>query len=137
MNLEIRPLKEEDYEDILCKWWKEWNWTSPPSREFLPNNGTGGYIVYDGDTAIVAGFLYDTNSSVAWCDWIISNINYTDRTNRKEAIEFLINTITEYARGLKKQYMYANNTSQPLINIYKNLGYKQGSTSITELIKTL
>jgi len=137
MNLEIRILKEEDYEDILCKWWKEWNWTSPPSREFLPNNGTGGYIVFDGETPIVAGFLYDTNSSVAWCDWIISNINYTDRPNRRKAIEFLINTITECAKGLKKKYMYANNTSQPLINIYKNLGYKEGSTSTTELIKIL
>jgi len=136
MDLKIRALKESDYEDILCKWWEEWSWKNPPSKAFLPENGAGGYIVFDDDIPIVAGFLYDTNSSVAWCDWIISNINYKDRGNRQIALELLINTITEHARALNKQFMYANNTSHHLIKTYVKLGYKKGSTS-TELIKKI
>ena len=61
MNLNIIPLKESDYDNILCGWWTDWRWT-PPSRDFLPDNGKGGFIVYDGDIPVCAGFMYDTNS---------------------------------------------------------------------------
>ena len=78
MQLSIEPLQEGDYEAILCQWWKDWRWT-PPSREFLPENGMGGFIVYDGEIPICAGFMYITNSKATWCDWIISNLKYKDR----------------------------------------------------------
>ena len=35
MKLNIIPLIAEDYENILCKWWKDWGWDSP-SKDFLP-----------------------------------------------------------------------------------------------------
>ena len=71
MNLNVKVLKEEDYDNILVNWWKDWRWT-PPSKDFLPDNGKGGYMVYEDDTPICAGFMYLTNSKVVWCDWIIS-----------------------------------------------------------------
>ena len=75
MQFNIRPLQEGDYENILCGWWRDWKWV-PPVKDFLPEDGTGGYIVYDGDIPVCAGFMYTTNSRAAWCDWIISNIEY-------------------------------------------------------------
>jgi hypothetical protein len=72
MDLEIRTLNSNDYDDILLKWWKDWGWDAP-LKDFLPDNGTGGLIVYDGDTPICAGFVYVTNSSAAWVDWIVSS----------------------------------------------------------------
>ena len=96
MKLNILPLKEGDYENILCNWWKEWRWT-PPSKDFLPENGMGGFIVYDGETPICAGFMYITNSQATWCDWIISNLKYKDRQKRKEALELLVKTISNKA----------------------------------------
>ena len=75
MNLKVRTLKDSDYDNILVKWWKDWRWT-PPSKEFLPENGKGGYIVYDNDIPVCAGFMYLTNSKAVWCDWIISNFKY-------------------------------------------------------------
>jgi len=83
MKLNILALKENDYEDILCKWWRDWRW-NPPKRDFLPENGTGGFIVYDGDVPVCAGFMYTTNSKAAWCDWIISNMEYKDRKKEKK-----------------------------------------------------
>ena len=58
MQLSIEPLQEGDYEDILCKWWKDWRWT-PPSKDFLPENGTGGFMVFDSGTPVCAGFNLD------------------------------------------------------------------------------
>jgi len=85
MKLYVRPLIAEDYDKTLRQWWFDWRWT-PPSRDFLPENGNGGFIVYDGETPVCAGFMYETNSKAVWCDWIISNIKYKDRNNRKEAL---------------------------------------------------
>jgi hypothetical protein len=35
MKFNIRVLVENDYDDILVPWWKEWGWT-PPVRDWLP-----------------------------------------------------------------------------------------------------
>ena len=70
----IRYLKQEDY-NLLCDWWKEWNWDIPP-RDFLPENGTGGFMVEKDGNPVIAGFIYFTNSAVAWSEFIISDKNY-------------------------------------------------------------
>ena len=88
MQLNIRKLKESDW-DTLCSWWDEWpEWQSPP-RDFLPNNGAGGLMV-EKDVPIVAGFIYYTNSKAALLEGIISNPNYRE-ADRKQAIAILIN----------------------------------------------
>ena len=134
MKLNIIKLKPTDYEDILCQWWKDWRW-DPPSRDFLPENGTGGYIVYDNDRPICAGFMYLTNSKAAWCDWIISDLRYKDRQKRAEALELLIETITNEAKKLEYKFVYALIKNKPLVNIYKRNGYKEGTTYTHEMIK--
>ena len=136
MSLNIIPLRKSDYDNILCGWWKDWRWT-PPSRDFLPDNGMGGFIVYDGDIPVCAGFMYDTNSKAVWCDWIISNINYRDRQRRKYALEMLISKISNEAALLGKKYIYALIKNQPLINTYKKVGFVEGSSYTKEMIKKL
>lgn len=136
MKLNVKPLKTTDYDDILCQWWKDWRW-NPPSKDFLPENGTGGYIVYDEDTPVCAGFMYTTNSKVIWCDWIISNIEYKDRTKRKKAIELLISHITNIAEKNGGKFVYALIKNKPLISVYKKLGYQEASTYTSEMIKSI
>lgn len=136
MSLYIRPLVATDYDSILLQWWSDWRWTAP-SRDFLPDNGTGGYMVYDGETPVCAGFMYETNSKAIWCDWVISNIKYKDRTKRKEALSLLIKTISEQARMLNKKYVYALIKNKPLINVYKKQGFMEGASYSHELIKVI
>ncbi len=136
MSLYIRPLVATDYDSILLQWWSDWRWTAP-SRDFLPDNGTGGYMVYDGETPVCAGFMYETNSKAIWCDWVISNIKYKDRTKRKEALSLLIKTISEQAKMLNKKYVYALIKNKPLINVYKKQGFIEGASYSHELIKVI
>ena len=136
MSLYIRPLVATDYDSILLQWWSDWRWTAP-SRDFLPDNGTGGYMVYDGETPVCAGFMYETNSKAIWCDWVISNIEYKDRTKRKEALSLLVKTISEQAIMLNKKYVYALIKNKPLINVYKKQGFIEGASYSHELIKTI
>jgi hypothetical protein len=135
MGFQARFLTENDYDNILCRWWSDWRWT-PPSKDFLPDNGNGGVIVSKYGTDICAGYLYFTNSKAVWVEFVVSNINYKDK-DRKQAIMFLVDTLTEYAKLNGAKYAYVSLKSQPLINKFIECGFQQGSVGCTELIKTL
>ena len=46
MEFNIRKLEPSDYNIYLVKWWKDWGWT-PPIKNFLPEEGTGGILISD------------------------------------------------------------------------------------------
>ena len=96
-KLLFRPLNEGDYETI-CSWWKWWRWAVLP-KDFLPNNGEGGFMIEKNNVPIVCGFLYLTNSKVAILEWIVSNPEYKDK-DRKQAIEKLLIDIEEFCKNI-------------------------------------
>lgn len=136
MELSVRPLNDTDYEDTLIEWWEQWNWEAP-MKDFLPDNGKGGVIVYDGDIPICAGFMYITNSKVAWVDWIISNKKYRIKEKRKEAIRLLIKSLEEISKYSGSKYGYALIKNQSLIKTYEELGWSKGGVYTSEMIKLL
>ena len=114
MELNIRELNENDYEEILVGWWKQWEWMAP-KKDFLPQDGKGGMIVYDGEIPVCAGFIYATNSKVAWVDWIISNKEYTKKPQRKDAIKLLVSSLTSICEISGNKYIYALIKNESLI----------------------
>ena len=136
MELYIRELNETDYDDILVGWWKQWGWEAP-QRDFLPNDGKGGIIIYDDETPVCAGFMYLTNSKVAWVDWIISNKEYTKKPQRKDAIKLLVSALTDICKKTGSKYVYALIKHTSLIETYEQLGYIKGDTYNSEMIKKL
>lgn len=134
MKFNTTPLQHEDYDNILKGWWKDWGWEAP-SRDFLPQDGQGGVMVWDGDTPVCAGFLYNTNSKVAWVDWIISNKEYKE--SRKEALSILIQTLTSVAKNLGNKFAYALIKHNGLIGVYEQQGYTTGDSYNKEMIKVL
>ena len=133
MIFEIRPLKEGDYEDILLQWWEDWGWEAP-QKDFLPDNGKGGMIVFDGEEPICAGFMYATNSSVTWVDWIVSSKTYRKKPHRKDAIKLLIESLTNVCKNSGAKYAYALIKNNGLIETYKNIGYTEGDSYTKEMI---
>ena len=136
MSLSIRPLRDNDYNEILINWWKDWGWT-PPLKDFLPESGTGGMIVYDEHIPVCAGFVYITNSAVAWIEFIISNKQYRKKPEKKMALKYLVEILTSVAEKSGKKYCYTLLKSKPLINIYKELGYVEGDSNALEMIKKI
>jgi hypothetical protein len=136
MGLYIRELQDTDYENILVGWWQQWGW-EPPQKDFLPNDGKGGIIVYDDEIPVCAGYMYLTNSKVAWVDWIISNKEYTKKPQRKDAIKLLVSALTEICKNTGSKYVYALIKSQSLIETYEKLGYIKGDSYTSEMIKAL
>jgi hypothetical protein len=135
-SLIVRALNEDDYEQVLTEWWRQWGWRAP-MRDFLPANGTGGVMVLDGDVPVCAGFMYLTNSKVAWVDWIISNREYTERDVRKKAIKLLVDSLTKMCKSTGAKYAYALIKNESLIKTYEDVGYFKGDSYANEMIKPL
>lgn len=136
MELTIRSLNESDYHNILVDWWIQWNW-EPPKKDFLPDDGKGGIIVYDGEIPIIAGFIYITNSKVSWVDWIISNKEYKIKEKRAEAKKMLIESLTNICKNSGSKYGYALIKNKALIKTYQDLGWSKGDVYTSEMIKLL
>lgn len=136
MELTIRQLNETDYDTILLKWWTDWGWKAP-EKDFLPDNGKGGLIVYDEEEPVCAGFIYMTNSKVAWVDWIISSKEYRKKPHRKEALKALVEALTSVSKDAGSGYGYALIKNKSLIEVYESLGYTKGDSYTSEMIKVL
>ncbi len=109
MKLNIRKIQHNDW-DTLVSWWLEWRyWEVAPPKDFLPDNGTGGFMVEKDGIPIVSGFLYFTNSQGVLLEWIVSNPNYRD-SDRKEAIILLIDTAEDFIKKQGKSYIFSKNT---------------------------
>jgi hypothetical protein len=136
MALIIRPLNENDYDNTLVQWWRNWGW-EPIDKEFLPEDGKGGLMVLDDEEPVCAGFMYATNSKVAWVDWIVSSDTYRKKPERSEAIKLLVETLTNICRNTGHKYSYALIKHPGLSELYEELGYVKGDKQVSEMIKLL
>lgn len=134
LMFDIRLLNENDYDELL-KWWK-WFRFPAPAREFLPEQGKGGIMVSKDGVNICAGFIYFTNSSIAWIEFIVSNPEYKD-SDRKEAIELLISELTEICRVKGYKVAFTSIKNENLINRFSSSGFIKASTNTTEMMKVI
>ena len=132
--MNMRKLTESDYE-ALCEWWKAWKWP-PVEKDFLPDNGTGGYVIEKDGLMIVAGFVYITNSKVALLEWIISNPEYRE-TDSDTAITCLIRAIETLIKDWGYKYVFSVGRTKALIERHKKLGYHVDETTSHEIVKIL
>ena len=136
MELKTRALQESDWE-TLVNWWNSWEeWGVYPSQEMLPLNGTGGLIVEDNGVPIVAGFLYLTNSKIAWLEWIISDKNYTG-LKKKEAIELLIKSLEDVAKSTGAGMIFSVAKNKSLLKIHGSMGYAIDEAPSYEISKKI
>lgn len=136
MEFNIRMLREDDYDNILVNWWKDWRW-APPPKDSLPLNGTYGYMVSKDDIDICAGFLYTSNSSIAFCEFVISNFHYKDKESRKGAIVFLIDSLCKAAKLDGYKYVWTCVKNPSLIKSYEQNDFLTSSPNCLEMIKIL
>ena len=81
-NYNVRQIVLEDYPTI-DKWHEQYGEKKPKSS-LLPLGGLGGFIIEKNQVPVAAIYLYVTNSSMGYFDFLISYIynGYDDRRNR-------------------------------------------------------
>jgi hypothetical protein len=133
MELNKRRLTLEDYATIV-KWWASWPDWEPLAQDLLPENGTGGIMIERNGIPVVAGFLYATNSKIAWMEWIVGN---PEERNKSEAIELLISSLEEWGIEGGFEVILSIGRSKSLIDKHKKLGYKVDDNPSYEIIKKI
>lgn len=74
----IRPVRVEDYVDLI-KWWESYDHVEVPSSDLLPNGGLGGLVIEKEGKAVMASFMYLTNSKMGYLDFLISDPDYKNK----------------------------------------------------------
>jgi hypothetical protein len=134
MKLQIRTLKESDWE-TMQSWWKAWGWPEV-TKELMPLEGLGGLMIEKDGVAIASGFLYLTNSKVAWTEWIVSDPEYRQE-DRAEALAMLVSGLEEIAISAGYKIILSVGRNKGLLNIHKELGYTVDDSPSYEISKKI
>ncbi len=133
--MKIRKLTEPDYE-VLVKWWKAYNFKSPPTKDILPENGKGGLIIEKNNKPIAACFIYDTNANVSWMAWPISDPQYRQE-DRDLLIETLLIAAEQISISMGNKLMMSIGRSKSMVNKHKKLGWSIDHNPAYEMIKLI
>lgn len=132
--LQTRLLTENDYETLVA-WWKA-NRFPAPAQEMLPLNGTGGIMVTKNGIDICAGFLYTTNSKIAWLEFIVANFEYREN-DRENAIKLLITNLCQIASDVDFKVVFTSVKHPSLINHFKDVGFSLDTDKSCEMVINL
>ena len=121
----IRPYTELDYW-TLAAWWTDHDWPCL-DPEMLPKTG---FIV----EGVCAGFLYKTDSKIAWLEYIISNPK-SDKEERNKGLDLVITELCNEAKKCGFEAIFTSSSHDKLINRYKNHGFISTDESMTHFIK--
>lgn len=126
-DIKIREFSEEDY-GLLSGWWESRGWGIPALRT-LPQTG---FIVND----CVAGFLYTTDSTIGWVEWIISDPK-AEGSNRDRSLDVLMGLLIEAGEMLGCDLLFTSLEHASLIERYKRHGFQVTDKGVTNLMRRI
>lgn len=132
MKLQVRKLIEKDW-SLLPQWWGAYN-QEPIERDFLPDNGLGGFMVCKENDPIAAMFLYTTNSKTAIPAVVVSDRYYKDN-DRSDALQLLVDFTKDFAKDMGFKYSFAWAKTGVLLDKYTKSGFTSMGSSHELLIK--
>lgn len=133
-----RLLETKDYL-TLVGWWTIQKFRIPDLDDLPITDGAiQGIMVYEDGVELCAGFIIDTNvKNGALIEYVVANFDVKDRLLRKEALNYLIEALSEIAKAMGKKYLFTTVKVDSLIERYEECGFQKGSTNVTEMIKRL
>jgi hypothetical protein len=132
MKLQVRKLIEKDW-SFLPQWWEAYD-QEPIQRDFLPDNGLGGFMVCKESDPIAAMFLYTTNSKTAIPAVVVSDRYYKDN-DRSDALQLLVDFTKNFAQDMGFKYSFAWAKTGILLDKYTKSGFTSMGSSHELLIK--
>ena len=113
-----------DYE-TLCMWWKQHEWLPVPVQ-CLPMTG----FIVDG---LAAGFLYKTDSNIAWLEWVVAN-KESDKEERSKAIDLVVDELILRAKELGYTRIFTSTNNPKLEARYHKHGFGSFDKNVTQMI---
>ena len=131
MELRVRKIQEKDL-DLFDTWYKKYDDTMP-ERDFLPEDGLGGFVVCKGDDPIGAMWLYLTNAKTCIPTFMISDKDYKD-VDKKEALQLLMDFTTDFGEQLGCKYAFAWARGNRVLDYHLESGYVKSPDQYHEVI---
>lgn len=110
----VRAYTEDDYKFIVE--WMESRALDPLPKDVIPE--VGG-IVY----GIACGFIYKTDSKMAYMEHYISN-PFAERHARKQAMQMVTAYLIKQARDAGFKYLYASSYKTTICTLARENGFK-------------
>lgn len=120
----MRKFEDKDY-PVVCEWWKGYDWPEIPYT-MLPING----LIIDNTCA---GFLYQTDSDLAWIEFIVGNPTI-DKNKRAEGLEQLIGGLKDKAKELGFKTVFTATRHERLVDRFKEKGFHISDKNMTHMI---
>ena len=99
------------------QWWEAWGWQQLPDAALPPTRR----MVND----CAAGFLYTTNSSIAWIEWITVDPK-SDKLIRRKSLDELIKLLEQDAKGQGAEQIFIASLHPGLSARLDSHGYTRG-----------
>jgi len=126
--MDIRNISPGDWDTLVA-------WGIDKNKDLLPKDGTGGLLVHLENIPIAAGFIYLTNSKLAF----INDIIYDKTKDEKllhNSLDLLIVAFEQTLKELGFKSIIVIGTNEMLNDSYKALGWKEDEI-INKLIKNI
>jgi hypothetical protein len=123
--MKVRKFYKEDLGQI--NGWLEARGWPVLTESVLPRTG---FIV--DETAV--GFLYKTDSSLCWMEWLVTNPSAPSE-HRDKALDGVIEHLTSEAKMWGARAVFTSVSDAGLIERYKKHGFHESETAMTNMIK--
>lgn len=129
--MKLRDYKgEEDFKEFT-KWWEFWRWKDRVDPQVFPDIG---FVIEKDGLNLCAGWLYVTNSLVAFLGFIVAN-PYAPRKDVDEGLDFLIECLSQRALKEGKRLVMTTVNSPSLAKRLGKLGYVESGANLKQFIR--
>jgi hypothetical protein len=127
-NFLLHKFSYHEHAEEVRRWGKKHAFPLPP-EQMLPDTG---FIVNE----IACGFLYVTNSSLGWIEWVFSNPEKT-KEERAEGLDLVFKAVQKLSKELGIQALFSAAATKAYANVLERNGFNETDKSVTHYLKIL
>lgn len=122
----------KEHEEIIHKWWQEHGWPTIP-HQALPQFGL---IALLNDKPRAVGFIYKTDSCIAWLEWILKDPSLVAQ-DKDIVLDYLIKDLIQYAKDQGFRIVFTSIENKSLGHRLLGHGFKSNDSKMTNMTLTL
>lgn len=126
--MKVSDFNYEEHAPEVSKWLEKHQFPLPPEQMLPPE----GYMIED----IACGFLYTTDSTFGWIEWVFSNPTKT-KEERQVALDLLMALLEAQAKDLGVEVIFSSASVNAYHAILKRNGFMETDRDVTHYVKML
>lgn len=122
----------KEHEEIIHKWWQGHGWPTVP-HQALPQFGL---IALLNDKPSAVGFIYKTDSCIAWLEWILKDPELKS-DKRDSVLDVLIKDLIQYAKDHGFRIVFTSIENKYLGKRLSSHGFRSNDSNMTNMTLAL